>query len=80
MAGPMHGRPHAATLTVRCFHAGCDCTRTIGGQVTESSEKGQLVEREYEKDCALCGHKAINHGMVKLEKGTAIERRRTPRH
>lgn len=79
MLFPMHGRPHAAKLTVRCLVAGCTCTREVAARVTESSQKGQLIERDYEADCSICGHKALHHGTLKVEKGDVIERRRTPR-
>jgi hypothetical protein len=75
----MSGRPYSATITVRCTVAGCECEHSVPGLLYESKDKGQLIERSFQPECAHCGHLSRGHATVNIEKHGLVERRETPR-
>ena len=75
----MSGQPYAATLTVRCTVAGCDCEHSEDVRLYETKENGQLIERQPDKQCRKCGHLSRGHDTVQIERGQPIERRTGPR-
>ena len=75
----MSGRPYAATITVRCTVSGCGCEHSVSALLYESKDKGQLIERPFQQQCAECGHLSRVHATVNVEKHELVERREKDR-
>ena len=75
----MSGRPYAATITVRCTVAGCECEHSEDVRLYETKDNGQLIERRADKQCHQCGHLTRGHDTVQVEKRQPVERRTAPR-
>lgn len=76
---PMSGRPYAATITLRCTVAECACEHSTSALLYESKDKGQLLERQFPRQCERCGHLSRVHATVNIEKHELLERREKPR-